>query len=189
MGKRLLVVFLALFIPASAFALEIGSPTAGLNLGLAAPVGSLGDSLKSGFDIGIFGQVDLQLIKVVLNADYSSLTSKVDPNATNPDTLSFIPVTLSALYTPPLSLGIVSPYAKLGGGLVFETLKRGDASVNNSDPIFVFGVGADVKLDSLPKELTLRAEFTYNFIYQKHIDTATDNGSQVKFLVGAGWTF
>ena len=143
------------------------------------PSGSLADSVKSGMQFGVYGQLNLIVINLGINADYISMSGK-----TNSDIkMKMIPLTASLMFSLPTP--IVSPYAKIGGGIVLETLTVPNvADETNQDPVFLIGAGVDIDLMGT----MIKIEGTYNFIYEKNISGATENGSYLKLSAGLGFS-
>jgi hypothetical protein len=181
MKKTLTALLVVGLVSAVSFAGDL-LPSAGVNFGWTFPASkSLSDSLNSSFNIGVFARVNSIVIPytdLVLDVGYTSL-----PNKNNSDyKMSFIPITLSGEFSPIPDFGLL-PYLKLGGGIVFETLKQASEETN-TDPIFLGGLGARMKIAD---KLVLKVEGVYSYIYQKYISGATEDGALIS--VGAGISY
>lgn len=167
-----------------------GGGTAGLD--------KLGEELKNAwfYPVGLYMQGDTIIIpdtRLEFSLNYIRLFGRNSDDIK----MSLFPMNLSLIYKLPFSLGI-DTYVKAGGGFVYEimtTQKRerfsnnptkylGEEMTESNNPLFIFGIGSSLNIVDW---LVLKSEVVYNFIYEKYIAEALENGHFIYFNLGIAY--
>ena len=158
----------------------------GINFGGVLPLLKLGDTLSAGavYPVGIFANLNTSFLlsdtEISLGGNYIVLNKKGDENTK----MSFIPVSLSAIYNMPIGKNM-NLLVKIGGGIVSETLTTNSSNTNNIDPLFLGGIG----VSHIYNDFIVKFETDYNFIYETYQSGATENGSLITFHISTGYLF
>lgn len=164
-----IIAVLILMLPCNLSAKDLNYLIQG-NLGYTIPAFTMANSLKPALGFGGAFAVENLFVNDLafeLSAKYSLHEGK---NSSSTQ-MTIIPVILSALYSFPMDQFNI--YAKLGGGIVYETLKMNSVESTNSDPGFLIGTAIGYPVGS---GLELKLDINYLFIYQTYVTNASENG-------------
>ena len=158
------------------------------NIGYAFPMPKLSDGVKSGLSFGGSATIDTPFLPVVSQLELSFSTATFAGKTDSSKKLTIMPLLISGIFDIPIpAIEPVLPFAKIGGGSVFESSDIGVSSrLTQIDPGFILGIGASVEV--IP-QLNIGFETSYLFIWQTWFAEAKDNASLININLGIRYKF
>lgn len=160
--------------------LQLGCFSVSAGAGLSLPSGDIANVLNGGTDLRIalsYNNILFDDLSLVLTGGYCVYTGQID----NTNLFATIKAGLLGRYYLYFDEIPGSIFVEVGGGVALETLTVASTSLNNIDPIFIFGAGYEV---GIVQELSLVVNTNYLFMPQKYIAGAFRDGSYINIGVG-----
>ncbi len=121
-------------------------------------------------------KTDIKFIDVRLDSQYFVLK-------TDNKKLVFYPLMLNLIIKAPWK-HTIKPYITGGAGIVWEKLYINDTVLKNYDPVFSGGIGAEYVFQKSKCRFAPFIEGKYQFIYQKSMEEAVNNGEIILIYGG-----
>ncbi|MBI5710336.1 MAG: porin family protein [Candidatus Eisenbacteria bacterium] len=162
----------------------------GLQGGLSVPTGDYGDSLKSGFMGGVYGDYMVhEMFAIGVDASYNKNDGKELP-AGDEVKSTIVQFGAHGKWVPDMKDAPVSPFVQLGAGLYNVKREMTVSSVPSDTTVnkFGFNLGAGLDYKATP-QVSVGVFGNYHNISDAWTDTAGDKKSATYFTAGVRVTF
>lgn len=167
------------------FAEEI-TPRIQANAGYSLPMPNLSNAVNGALYFGGSIGIDTSFLSPISALELSFSTATFTGKTDTAKKLIISPILLSGIFNIDIASPEIKPYAKIGGGLVFESSNFTGAELTQSDPGFLGGIGA---VYNLAPKFDIKFEISYLFIYQTWVTDAAENASMINIGLGLNYKF
>lgn len=186
MKKTMIIVgMIVLFSAQFVYAEDLNPKVQGI-FGYALPMPNLSNAVNGSVYFGGSLGVNTPCLSPLSELELSFTTATFTGKTDTAKKMTVSPLLLSGIFNINISVPDITPFVKIGGGIVFESSNFTGADLTQNDAGFLGGIGASYEV--IPK-FNIKLEVSYLFIYQRWFSEATENASLINIGLGLNYKF